>query len=384
MISEQLATALVEFQDRKPTSFESVLRSLDTLAKRNQGHWKSAKQGLFLLRQIDSNVGGHYQDRRADAWAHRRGFRGRTFSVMKDLGYGKRDPSKIRYSGVVYVVDGGGIVYRGKVKVVHPRGRVGQAELDFGNVQDTFVRRRPPEIIVDPDAEQRARMERNRPDIELIKSIPGWETKDILVDFVRQLERGYGLSLKQRAVVQKMLPDQELFLGSKFLWAVRRAKFKEIIIPKVIAAMREDFDSRYGQYKGSKEQRSDSFSAFRKEGEKGETWGEWYADQVKPYDKAVKVAKGGKFPEDLRWLATRASWNLFHLYSGGHTPEMGVETFQDIDEQMAKAIKAKKPTKKSLGVVAYVTKVVENVLDMSVSQLARRIALARDQERTAA
>jgi hypothetical protein len=370
-ISEQLSSALLEFQ---PHGVGEVLKSLSYLAKRNHGHWKSEKQARFLLNKMDDPL---FKDRAAEAWAHRKGLEGHAFGEMIDLGYGRTDPSKIRYAGVVYVVDGGGIVYKGKVKVVHPKKGQGSAYLDWGNVKDEFVRRRPPELFVDLKAELRAKVARNQPDIDLIKSIPGWETKDILMDFMRQLERGYALSLKQRAVLQKMMPERNLFLGDKENWKKLLVRFKKGVATKLIPATRQNLEDKIGKYKGSDVEREDSFSAFRKKGEKGETWGEWYADTMAPYDEALKDVRAWQFPAEREWVFRRAIWDLFSIYSRGVTPEYGVDSFEEITKQMERAIKAKKPSKKALGVLGFVARAVEGMEGAGIAQFAKKIEVGR-------
>lgn len=363
MISEQLETALFE----SGSEVEDVIKSLNTLAKFNHGHWKSEKQARFLLNRLDGSM---FKDRAAEAFAHRKGLDGQAFSHMSVLkGFGHRDPSKIRYSGMVFVVDKGGVVYRGKVKVNHPKGGEGLS-LDWADVKPTFERKRQPEITVDIHAERRAKIEKNQPDIDLIKSIPGWETKDILTDFLRQLEGGRPLSLKQRFVVQKMVPDKALF-GDKTEWKKAFEEFKRLLVPKIYKPLLKEYEDDNKNYKGSDEL-LDKFAHIWSD-KKGETEGEHYNYMVGLYNEAMSEASKWKFEYNHRTsqIHTNALWALYHLFSRGGTPGYGVITFADVKEQMEKALRSKSPSKKALGVVSFVVRAAEGMKDLSPERVIR-------------
>lgn len=190
-----------------------VVFSLEKLVKFNKGLWQIEKQGQFLLDQIRRE-----DDRDAKAWAKKKRLDGLAISNMRVLGdYGRRDISKVRMVGNVFIVDGGGVRHMSRVRVSHHKKESEGFQLDWGKTTPMFDRDVEPKIWIDLNAEdarkrklQEERIRANQPTIARIKAIPGWERKKILVSFIKQLEEGQTLSPKQEQVLVNLTPKAEL------------------------------------------------------------------------------------------------------------------------------------------------------------------------------
>lgn len=348
--SDSLASALHE-----GLSPIDAAKTFGTLAKFGGGLWKSEKQARFLLNAIDSP---QFKDRGAEAWANKHGFEGQAFSVMQRIeGYGARDASKTRYWAQVFVVDKYGVVARGKVKVIHPKGDERGLSLDWTDVTVDFKRTAKPEIGVDIHAELRAAVEKNKPNIDLIKTIPGWESKDILVDFLRQLEGGRPLSLGQLAVVQKMVPDKELFLGAKGEWKKHFEGYHQLGM-KLLNMSR---DTHLAFERGRVPDYEAAIAG-------GKYWG-WSVPEPerleKQYDQAIDGFKRNSvIPHDVWWIESQMFASMRDLA----LPSMPAVTMygtEEVKKQFEKAMKAAKPTKISLSVVMWLQRLAGKVNDES-------------------
>lgn len=359
-IAESIEEALTESSD--PVSDTS--RSLDGLIKRNKGQWKTEKQARFLLDRMSDR---RFKDRSAEAWAKRKNLEGlRVFSMMKPIeGYGFKDPSKIRYYARVYVIDQGGVVARGRVKVLHPKkGSFGSAKMDWNQVEIDF--RRPksarPSVWVDLDTERSAQAKKNQPQIDLIKAIPGWEGKDILVSFVRQLEQGLTLSPKQKSVVQQMAPSTELFIGDKKNWEEAWEKWKRLLAKAVQIGGDKLIAADLKQDPGD-----DPFGGFGAPSDP-EKEAEETRHQVKQAVKEIKRQGYTTTPTGNMISGGFISDTLEKLRTG--VPSAGSYD-EDFAEQVQKAIRAKKPSKRAIKFVTAMLRVVDSWEKMGAAGIER-------------
>lgn len=230
-----------------------AMKSLEGLIKWNRGHWKSPAQARFLQGALEQT-----RDSEALAWARSRGHGGVVVLLMSKLqGYGHRDPSKVRYVSRVYVLDDGGVVVSARVPVVHPKGGGWDVAFDWRGVQVEFERSEEPAIRVDVGAERAAKVVANQPAIQQIKVIPGWETQDILVSFIAQLEDGHALSPKQLAIVYKLLPSKEraavvgdrddVRKAAKRVWAWVADEWLPVYLEDMVRHIRENPVDPFGE-----------------------------------------------------------------------------------------------------------------------------------------
>lgn len=347
MLADQLSVALQE----SVNPVGDAAKSFNILAKNNQGLWKSEKQARFLLNLIR---GPFFRDRAAEAWAHRHRFDGKAFSHMQIIkGYGTRSISKARFWAQVFVVDPYGLVARGKVKVDHPKGGQGSATLNWSQVDVTFKRTAKPTISVDVDRELATAVVRNQPTIDLIKKIPGWEGKDILVDFIQQLEGGRPLTPGQLGVVQRMAPAADLLSGSKDKW-------KDVLrdLSKLLLKMLETMRDSHLPHERARVKEYEAVKA------KDGYWG-WTVpdpdDLEKTYNGAIRELKSKgylSYSGDYGWLDSKLFGALVDLTHGGPGIMGGTE---EIHSQVSKAIKSKKPSKKSLKIVSWVSRLASKL-----------------------
>lgn len=364
LISQQLQEAIVS------NIVEDVSKTLNNLAKRNNGLWKSEKQARFILQQLKMKV---FKDRAAEAWARQHKYKGHAFShVRVDPRFGRRDPTKIRYIGNVYVVDDGGVVAKGRLKITHPKKGEGFSfHVEWGTVKVEFERKKIPTISVDVDAELRAKVEKNMPDINLIKSIPGWEHKDILVSFVRQLEAGRTLTPPQMGIVQKMAPQGTVSLN-KEEWKEAWEKYKKLVGSVVLPALKDFFvDFERSQEKKWKELEGQGQEGKRKMMymRKPDVEGKKVAFNAAIQRMNSKAEIGSAPGVNASWIDTRVLDILED--AAGRNVWAGVYTNPSVElkQQMERVIKTKKPSKKGLKVVAWVQHVVDRLGNTSRSKM---------------
>lgn len=369
-IAEQLEGALLS---EGVTNADDLARTFFSLAKNNRGLWKSEKQARFLLKSVKMPM---HRSARADQWASSKGIEGNTVVVTRSLAqYGRKNTSKIRFVSNIFVVDEGGVAYIGKVKVNHARKDNDGRSLDWDSVTDHFVRTATPTIKVDVDAEIRKAIERNQPQIDMIKTIPDWSEKDILVDFVRGLEEGgRPLTLKQMSVVQKYLPTN-LFIGDKEKWKKTWDRFLKVFVDFAIGYLDEMIKWEKGREKEYEKKRAayaKKNGVSTKEAEEGLNRMVWWSQSV-PDVKELRVAKlqivkmvrSGKFTSELqsgnRWFVRDVLNKMTETVRVRPPSSVAIaaEFADELNLQVRKAIKAKKPSKKALGCIQWITAIVE-------------------------
>lgn len=190
-------------------------KTFKRLAEKHGGGWQSEKQARFIQERILTP--GEDNHAVAEAWARKIGIEGTIgTAVTSDLlkQFARKDASRRRYAGRIYVVDSGGVVAIGKPKF----DANGDPRLDRP-IETIFRRTEEPKIRVDLAAEKRKALEKNKPMIDKINALlppapdPDTASYDELDDYEReygilesfrsQLERGGTLSIKQRAILAK-------------------------------------------------------------------------------------------------------------------------------------------------------------------------------------
>lgn len=336
----------------------SIALSLDSLVQRNNGLWKSDRQGDFLLSAAQSPA---FQRREAQAWAKKQKvpFTKAIYYQVSIEGYGKINVKKIRMRGMVYLLDQGGVVLRGKVPIIHPKGDQGGFIPNWSSVQINF--RRPkdvvPKIIVeDPEAKKQKQIKKNQPIIRKIKTIPNWEDKRILVDFIRMLENGYTLSPAQMNVVKRMLPDG-FKLADREQWQKNFDTFIENIRTKVLPAHRRVFEitNEQGEYSDQDWQR-----------------------YTQEFNMAEREYKSRGYTS-VSWIGAYII-HMLEALVGDTTPvAIDGEPSEELYRQHQKALRAKKPSKKAIKNETFIQKVAEKLSSMSKQQVFK--AVERDMNR---
>lgn len=364
LISEQLREAMGSTDVPR---LDDTFRSLDGLVRSNDGLWKSDRQARFLLNRI---TGPAYRNRAAEDWARKQGYRGHVIAnIALDERYGRRDLSKVRYYGNVYVIDDGGVVMRGKLKINHAKSERGQYEfdVDWGATKLEFERKKNPTIVVDVEGERKAAVKKNQPDIELIKTIPGWESRDILVDFIRQLENGHPLSLGQRGVVQRMIPEKAIFLGQKEEWKKTWDRYAKLIGDVVVPALRDYHMEQEREFE-------QKYQRFRKEKGESAYW-PWRTPDVEGTEKKFKEYKlassGASWIDRETVNVLEKGIGVVNLAAVSGSPNYTME------RNVLAAIKRNKPSKEALRQIDWLTRVVEKFGDATKDQM---LALIRKQE----
>lgn len=216
---------VVAYGPRKP---HDLLKSFNTLAKYNDGLWKSEKQGKFLWSWADGDDsfrGG----KDAVSWARQTGWydpkdkrqRVLQFTFLMEQ-FGRRDPTKVRYYGTYVLVDGTGVLAIAGFKVKHSKQGDESPYLEAipGTAKTRFVRDRKvvPPINVDPAGDEARRqakqLKENEPIIKAIESIPDWQDQRIFVDFRDRLLAGGTLTPNMMRVVERNVPLPVMNVGS--------------------------------------------------------------------------------------------------------------------------------------------------------------------------
>jgi hypothetical protein len=225
---------LVHFGLKKMAVAEGfgLSRVLDTLIKKNEGFWESEEQGKEILEE-----GEGLTNEDAQAWASRQAV---PYVCCCLYTSSRENAGKVRNRAIVYLLDKGGVVLRGRVKVTghHPDGQV---DCDWSHVSIDY--RRPegmkaPITVGDPELARGRRVEENKPLVKKLKSIPGWESKDSLVEFLEALEYGHTLSPSQLRVIDRLAPDK-FSLSEKEKWEENFDTLVGGIIQKMLPIYRE-------------------------------------------------------------------------------------------------------------------------------------------------
>ena len=380
LLSEQLHQAL--FEDIE----EDMSRSMNSLIKYNDGLWKSEKQARFLKKQL-----GMLKSAPATAWAQKNGYQGQAFATMSRIeGFGTRTISKIRYASQVFVVDDGGVLVRGKVKVIHATQDGGRFSQDWDNVTVNWRRTKEPTIMApDLEAERKDQLEKNRPMKDMITRIPGWEDKDILVDFMSQLERGQALSPKQTSVLQRMMPDKGAILGDKESWKSDWIKYLSLGLKLLLIMKKDDVE---GLVRRTREYEAKSKAGKLETGILGDEKPEDVRELRRAWDQIITHwKKHGSVDKDAgtkqssglgSFVDSQLSYSLA-LMSGLHgskgIPTYAISSTTEVADQMKRAFKAKKPTDKAMKHVFYMKNIADK--DQSLGALKQALEKAKKRDR---
>ena len=324
------------------TDFEA----LDSISKLkfNEGLWRSEKQAEFLLNNLPPK-----QDPDALAWMEQMGLKGRAYFLMKSLSnYGHQDISKIRMVGEVIVVDGGGLVATGTVKIKHPNKEKGIDNFtpDWDRfIEISFLRKKEPVIWIDLDEKEDIKRkeieERNlkaKEELDLLYQIPGWEQVDILRSFESQLKEGWVLSPKQKVILQKFIA-YNLFDDSKEKWRENMKWFNNYIVndllPYMINAWGNDVEWKDVSMK---EERIEELRKLRE----------------KLKDLGVK-----KVNTETDYIRDQVENSILHDVGVRHP--MSWNFFDDLSDQYLKAMKSKNPTKKAVDWMAWLDYAVKKL-----------------------
>lgn len=201
---------------------EDLIRSLNGLIKSKGGQFSSDRQAKFLWQAAKSFAKAVPSF--VELWAHRFHTGENSFSTLImtfDPRFGRSDPTKIRYYAYAYVIDGAGVVAAAKVKIAHPKGGVGQAEPE--SIGETIFERKEPATPLYDHAEferaEEEKVRKNKPMIDEIKKLPGYDDQEILQSFVQWLETGRPLTPGQLGVLRKFMPVE---VGNVGEWKVMR------------------------------------------------------------------------------------------------------------------------------------------------------------------
>ena len=327
-ISEQLQQALTEgFKDNA-----DLMRTLNTIAKQG-GTWKSEKQARFILDTVDGSRWEASPPAQKWAKANRMGGEYLAFADQRIQGFGRSTASKIRLTGRLYALDGGGVVSIAKVPYQHQTQSSQGFQPDWDRTEIVFRRTKKPSIVVDPRGERAAAAKKNAPMIAKLKMIPNWEEKDIIVSFIGQLEAGGKLSVKQMGIVNNMLPPELVERGNVQNWKNQYTKFQDLLTKKVLPVI----------------------AKVAQEWEKPEIVQREYIEPIQ------EMEKHG-FAKDS-WTVYLVLNKLINMTNtrknmGGFV--MGTSGPEEIHKQMQRAFKPK-PTKKSLNVVDFILKAVKAI-----------------------
>jgi len=320
-----------------------VLDSISKL-KFNNGLWRSEKQAEFLLNNLPPD-----QDPNAVAWMEQMGLKGKAYFIMKSLdNYGHQDISKIRMVGEVVIVDGGGLVATGTVKINHPNKSKGID--DFVPAWDRFVeisflRKEDPVIYIDLEEkesikqkEKEDRFLKAKEELDLLHQIPNWEGVDILVSFEKQLQDGWSLSLKQKAVLQKFVA-YNLFDEGKEKWKDNMKWFSNYVVNDLIPYM---------------------INAWSNDAEwKDVTMKEERIEELKKLREKLKDLGLRKVNTETDYIRDQVELNILH--DVGVRYPMSWNFFDDLSDQYLKAMKSKNLTKKAVDWMAWLDYAVKKL-----------------------
>jgi hypothetical protein len=345
LIFEQLDEAIVDFY-----------KSVNTLIKNNKGEWKSDRQGKFLL-NAGKNISRHSfrstDFKKASDIAKKMGHdHGKNSIVVAEKiqlkEFGRKTKSKIRYHAFMTILDSGGVVYHGKVKVDHPKSEGGDFKMNFSKVEQKF-KRDPnilPEIVVDffnvkVDEKMLKKVNEIRDKIEdvIFGNVPDDDYKgdphsdhDMIDSFRSQIKRGKTLSPKQMIIFNKIASkfgekEADIGLGDKSEW---KSDFNKILnfmkkLGDVLLDIRKDDDSY------DNDEIRKGITDFINDYKKG-NYPDWHNNR------AYRILK---FPFDELFRTRFVSKGK---YSYANLEDLILE----VPKQIIKASKTKKPTKKAI------------------------------------
>lgn len=342
---------------------EELPRSLHGLVRSNGGRWKSEAQARFLLRLV-AQVGRNPSPEML-RWAHAQPeYDADQFVVGFTQfieGFGHQDPTKVRYSGSLFLVDGQGVVVRAKAKVQHQRPSEGEyvvqllpetAEVDFRRAEGSGHSFDIRDELRREEAETRTRIETNRPTVEKIKAVRDWESNSFLVSIVSQLERGGTLSEKQKVMLDRIVPVDVAFDPEPWAEIVRENDriLGEMVIPALVEGERalavrlnsEDYSDEVSRW----------WAGYAHSGRAGMDWGD------------------GQGPRDLIAFLDLVDPRPLIRFHWQYTDEVAA--------QMAKAVaamrKGKAPTKKATDYYTYHVRLNRRLKTLTSSTVEKIIA----------
>lgn len=348
--------------------YESDLaRSLNTLAKYNDGHWKSEKQAKFLQSRLKS-----YHNKPVQDWMRKFGYEGKGFLyVSKIPGSGVKDISRARYAAKLFIWDTGGLSHVIRLKYVHPKkGQSTGFHVDWGNKgKETWKREKEPVVQVDLEKENAIKARANAPMINKIKEIPNWDSNNLLKSFIKQLEAGKTLSFKQLHLLNKLNPsDEKEDLGQQE-WMAQVPRFRAVIASFMLSALDRQKAADIGvaqKWLANKEKTSFHLYTPTVGDQKALASAEmadvepYYEKKFKKYARAVKdFAKTGKydaFEDELSWVW---SGGMNELIDAQHLTYIASDP-RELFDQITKKAMRKKPTKKSLNYIQFMLKAVKS------------------------
>jgi hypothetical protein len=318
------------------------LKTVYALIKHNDGKWKSEKQARFLL-----NTFKHQSGREVSNWAKENhpGFdpkKQMAVVFMRPIeGYGTVTASKRRYSALIAIVDGGGIVATYKPKVKHATKTDRQERVLYDDVEPKWKRAsgEKSEHQVDLKAEEekawqekKKQLKENEPHIKAIEKVQDWEQDEILDSFMFQLRNGQKLSPKQLGLLRDKLPKGAVDIGDTQQWADTMSNVERVITDVIIPA----------------------YSKVMDELSPGNDWQEkmteWWSGIISGKTPSDETNWQGSYLDNaLSYIHPKAS--MYEHRMGEHAGYFG-----RLREQVNLAVKkGNKATKKSLKFVQYAT-----------------------------
>jgi hypothetical protein len=338
---------------------ESVLPSLAKLAKFNNGEWRSERQAAFLM-----GIAHEVSEPDAERWASQQGIpvddSTAVVTTIKKLDmFGHKDPSKIRHTATVMVVDKGGVRAILKPKVHHADGVI-----DFDRPGEVkFERKGEPSITHDVLEDRRAAEKENKPYLERLRETEVYRdvkmedrSYEIISSLVTQMEEGKTLSPKQKALVERLAPDTGSFKGkasrtySDYKKQLKRAVR---IFGELTGEHAEHAKKRVAHF-------DDAYVANLKAG--GKRAQELVENDFKGQDDTEATRLGLNAADDALWAMVRAVRG--GVPTAGNAAEYMATTFGKIQRS-----KRDKPTKPMTQVVATAEAVAERLGRMSDAQI---------------
>ena len=334
---------------------ERYSKTFLSMAKYNDGHWKSEKQARFLLDELDRAVNA-----RAAAWAEMHGLPGGVIQVaytehMK--GTGVYDVSRARYWGRVLVIDNGGVVAIGKPKIDHKTGSVNWKHPP----ELLWKRTKNPPLEVDLKKERAEKTKALKPLRDKIEQIEGFGDNDFLQSLWSRLADGRELTLKQQAALQKYLPEAVSdFKGE--------AKEAYDVYKKALSTLVGKVGENLIAYAKQRTVEPDDFGdVLSPEQFKAER------DQLLADITEAKrlVASDFKGEPGGHWL-TRQAVHMIQDHTRARAPYLGAED-ADMAVQVGKALKAKKLTKRAAAFVTTLRRMAGKLEKMSDEDLQKLV-----------
>lgn len=339
---------------------DDLLKSLNSLAKNNQGLWKSEKQAAYLLRILDTESKTTTPD--VTAWVKRQPWYAAGQIIVENIrkleGYGHRDISKVRYAGQVFVADGAGIVARMKGNVKHPRQDDPSSMFIIPTtLEATFIR--DPGIVplvkfdLQKAKEQEAQALRqqvvlNQKLIDQIKKIPKWDQQTIFKDFVAILEAGRTLTPGQLQVVKKNLPEAEIDFGDPAEWLRLQQENIQMIEDQIVRPALHEMDSKKKLLAAS------VWGKFKKNPKNWSSLFEFHHGDENKWD----------FGSAIDWATQVGTEPLRYP---DPSSRMLIGTWDQVNRAIRAVKSNKAPTKKSLEMLKYIKKLNNKLKTTSVN-----------------